>query len=244
MLAKTITSQKALLPILQLLLKEYPKENHGQFWQILESDVLSHKIKFPLLEYLSRQLAKEIDQKGQGKIMDWLSAKAFIGSFPMIGKLLQLQLTNGLGQIYEKAIHYIVKGDEWYACDIIAERVFGEGTLVDFETSFTLLERMGEHSSPWIQRSIGIAGHYATKKGLEKEKTGKLFQLMLGHGHKKQLYIKKGIGWAAKTIAKHHPDIIEAHAPEIQRRPQLSQWFLRKIDIGLAMAHKRAATHE
>ena len=235
---KTITSQKVLNPTILTLLDELVKKDHGRFWSVLEKGILAHKVKFPLLEHLAIQIAQKTEPAEQSEIMDWLLEKAYIGSFPIIGKLLQLQLTNGLKHPYEQAIQYIIKGNEWYACDIISERVFGYGTLVDFETSYSFLKNMGDHPNLWIQRAIGIAGHYAVKKGLEKKKAEILFQLMLNHGHKKQLYIKKGIGWAAKTTAKYHPDIIEARMQEIERRKDLSKWFQRKISIGLAMAKK------
>lgn len=212
-------------------------------WSLLEGQILSHRVKFPILEYVAVEMAKLFSPTQLADLLTKVAASKHMSSYPIIGKLLQLELSVNLGPIYERAIAHIIQGDEWYACDIISERVFGVGTLINFELSLSLLTKMGIHDNQWIQRSIGIATHYATKKGLPKDQTEQLFMLMLTHGHKTSLYIKKGIGWPAKTIAKFHPDLIYKHEQLIKSH-KLSKWFKNKINIGLSMAKQPPISYE
>ena len=45
--------------------------------------------------------------------------------------------------------------------------------------------------------------------------------------------IRQGIGWAAKTTARFHPDIIANFNNEIQDSSAVANWFRKKIEIGL-----------
>ena len=245
---KTISTKQYVNPILNQL-KDLNTSNSDKSsiseeqWRLLDSQILAHRVKFPILEYAAVELA-EIFSSTQIEDLLFKIAKArHISSYPVIGKLLQLQLGTDLENIYQNAIDHIIQGDKWYACDIISERVFGVGTLKDFELSLRLMTKMGEHDNQWIQRSIGIATHYATKKGLPKHQAEQLFMLMLSHGHKTSLYIKKGIGWPAKTVARFHPDLIYKHEVLIKSH-KLSKWFKNKINIGLSMAKQPPISYE
>ncbi len=245
---KTITTQKSTHSTLHLLAQEtansrIPNQVSENFWSLLDKEVLRHKVKFPILEYVAVELYKTLSTDQIGDLLKKLAAAKREACYPVIGKLLQIQLKNEIVGSFSHAIDHIIEGDVWYACDIISERVFGEGLLEDFEVSYQQLLKMGNHDNMWIQRSIGIASHYATKKNLPKDQVEKLLFLMLDHGHKTQLYIKKGIGWPAKTIAKFHPDLISKHEQRI-KKTKLSKWFQNKINIGLSMAKQPPISYE
>ena len=231
---KTITSFKEIEPLLTSSLNEWNFEPQ-KAWQKLDLEIFRHRVKFPILEKIAIICSKQLTGEGQQLLVAKLSESRHISSYPVIGKMIQLELNADFALAYQKAKEHIIQGDQWYVCDIISERVFGEGTLRNFEASYLEFQTMANHENIWIQRSIGIASHYATKKKLPKHQVELLFKLMLENGHKTQLYIKKGIGWAAKTIGKYHPDILHGHAEEI-KHTKLSKWFLRKMDIGLSMA--------
>lgn len=245
---RTITSRKQVNPTLSqlgLIHTSQTEVTHlsEEFWKLLESEILSHKVKFPILEYVAVTLQKTMNGDEIDDFFERLAAAKRESSYPIIGKLLQNQLEKDITNTFNKAIDQIIRGDVWYACDIISERVFGEGLLRDFDASYACLLKMGHHENMWIQRSIGIAAHYATKKHLPKAQVEKLFFLILDHGHKTSLYIKKGIGWPAKTIAKFHPDLIYKHEQRI-KKTKLSKWFQNKINIGLSMAKQPAISYE
>lgn len=245
---KTITSQKSIRPTLDLLAQEQPNSK-GQnqvsenFWKLLNNEILAHRVKFPILEYVALELNQTLNTSQIEDLIGKLGATKLESSYPIIGKLLQLQLNDDTSATFNKAIDHIIRADVWYACDIISERVFGEGALRNFEASHDHFLKMGDHDNIWIQRSIGIASHYATKKGLPKAATERLFLLMLRHGYKTSLYIKKGIGWPAKTIARFHPDLIYKHEERI-KKTKLSKWFKNKINIGLSMAKQPPLNYE
>lgn len=245
---QTITSRKQIDPRLnQLAIISGAQTDSGKlssdFWSLLDQEILSHKVKFPILEYAALALNKTLSSDQIGDLFERLAAAKREACYPIIGKLIQLRLKREIAAPFSQAIDHIIEADVWYACDIISERVFGEGLLENFEASYQQLLEMGSHQNMWIQRSIGISTHYATKKKLPKHQVEKLLFLMLDHGHKTQLYIKKGIGWPAKTIAKFHPDLIYKNEQRI-KKTKLSKWFQNKINIGLSMAKQPPISYE
>jgi 3-methyladenine DNA glycosylase AlkD len=240
---KTITSKSTLAPILARLSDLALKNDRDGYWQYLESEVLRHKVKFPILEYAAQEINQQLSRAEQDALIDKVAAAKHISSYPIIGKLIQLRLREGLKDNYDLAIKHIILGDEWYACDIISERVFGEGTLLDFEVSLSLMKAMGSHGNIWIERSIGIATHYATKKKLPRAQVEQLLLLMIRHAWKTQYFTKKGIGWAGKTIGKYHPDLIHQYTDHL-KATKLSRWFITKVNIGLSMAKAAPFVYE
>lgn len=142
----------------------------------------------------------------------------------------------------QKAQEYILLGDAWYVCDIIGERVPGYALLKYPEETLPLLEKMSKDQKVWIVRSVVVAGHYAVKKGLDKIYSERLFQILLRCSEAKDFHVKKGIGWAAKTVAKFHPDIITKYQNQIDS-DDTKQWFRTKVKIGLSRSMKYAGRH-
>lgn len=238
---KTITSKTSIAPVISELSQLAGNGDSEAYWQSLNEEILQHKVKFPILEYVALEINASHTRDREDLLIDKIAEARHISSYPVIGKLIQLRLDSELKTAYALAINHIIQGDEWYTCDIISERVFGEGTLRNFETSLAILKTMGDHGNLWIERSIGIAAHYATKKKLPKDQVEQLLLLMIQHAWKTQYFTKKGIGWAGKTIAKYHPDLIHKHV-DLMRATKLSRWFITKVNIGLSMA-KAAPFH-
>ncbi|MCE7997172.1 MAG: DNA alkylation repair protein [Roseivirga sp.] len=240
---KTITSKASLSPVISQLSHYSGNGNVNDFWKTLNTDILQHKVKFPILEHVAMEINRMLDREQENHLLDQIAKTKHMSGYPVIGKLIQLRLDEGLKTQYDLAIEHIVQGNEWYVCDIISERVLGEGTLEDFDTSLNLMKDMGNHGNLWIERSIGIATHYATKKKLPKEQVEQLLLLMIEHAWKTQYFTKKGIGWAGKTIGKYHPDLIHKHV-DLMRSTKLSRWFISKVNIGLSMAKAEPFLYE
>jgi 3-methyladenine DNA glycosylase AlkD len=202
--------------------------------------VLKKKVKFPLLEYLTKELSIIIPRQKQIAFLDEIVALDEIGSYTITGKLLQLRIEKNLSESLKKAEEYIITADKWYACDIIGERVFGFSLLKYPDKIIPVLKKLSKHRDKWMVRSIGVAGHYAIKKGLDKATTEILFKLLLSLSNTTDFHTKKGIGWAAKTTSKFHPDIIKKYKKEIYNDPEVQQWFKTKIKIGLSRSYKYA----
>lgn len=232
---KTITSKASLAPVISEFSQYANNGDQEGYWQLLNKEVLQHKVKFPVLEYVACEVNAILTREEEDALVNKIAMEKHMSGYPVIGKIIQLRLNEDLQTQYDLAIKHIIQGNEWYVCDIISERVFGEGTLKDFDTSLNLMKDMGKHGNLWIERSIGIGTHYATKKKLPKEQVEQLLLLMIEHAWKTQYFTKKGIGWAGKTIGKYHPELIHKHA-DLMRETKLSRWFITKVNIGLSMA--------
>ena len=88
-----------------------------------------------------------------------------------------------------------------------------------------------------------MATHYAVKKGLEKEYVEQMFELLLSLATTTDFHTKKGVGWAVKTVAKFHPEIISKYQEQIDADGNVKQWFRTKIKIGLGRTQKYAGKY-
>ncbi len=198
--------------------------------EVLHARLLSSKVKFPLLEYCGEVLFHEIPPHLHLELCEEISALKTIGGDVIIALVLRLQLAENVAEIFAKAAHFISLSGTWHATDIIGERVFGWGLLHHFDSAFDSLNGLKYSKDKWVVRSIGPGCHNAVKNGLQKAKVEKLFVLLLSLATAKEYHIKTGIGWAAKTIAKFHPEIVKAHDLENEN---IGQWFRTKVRIGL-----------
>lgn len=196
----------------------------------LLSNILSAKVKFPLLEFCGEEIFARTPKSFHLEICEEVSALKTIGGDVIIGILLRNSLGQNIEEIFQKAAHFIALSGTWHATDIIGERVFGWGLLHHFDQAFSTLEKLKHSDNKWIVRSIGPGCHNAIKNKLSTPKVEKLFVLLLSLANAKEYHIKTGIGWAAKTVAKFHPEIIEKYDLE---NDHVGQWFRTKVRIGL-----------
>lgn len=237
---KIITGKTEIKGLLNALENEYSGGSYKKFIELVNSNLFIRKIKFPVLEYASEQFFRFIPLNKQINFLDDVISFDEIGSYVIAGKTLQLRSDKAFKGSLAKAIEYIIEGNEWYVCDIIGERVLGNSLLNETEKTIPYLIKLTKHENKWIVRSVGVAAHYAVKKGLAKKYCDEVFQLLLANAGTTNFHTKKGIGWGAKTIAKFHPDIITKYHSSIYDDPQIKQWFKTKIKIGLGYAKLRA----
>lgn len=201
--------------------------------RVLNTEILSNKVKFPLLEYVARELHRELPAEKHLELCDQVEALKTEGGNVILGMVLQCRLPEHFHQSLEKATEYISQAHIWYICDIIGERVFGVALLRETEKARTEIEKLMQHPANWVVRSLGAGIHYSIKKGLHRSEVEKIFPLLLSKANHKDKEIRQGIGWAAKTTAKFHPDIIEQFQREIEHTEKVANWFRAKIEIGL-----------
>jgi 3-methyladenine DNA glycosylase AlkD len=199
----------------------------------LNKEVLTKKIKFPVLEHCAKELYGILDNEKHIEFLDNLVQNKEMGSWVIAGKLLQYRLDKNFEESLNKAIEYIIAGNEWYVCDIVGERVFGHALLTYPDKMLPKLKVFVKHEDKWIVRSVGIAAHYATKKGLQMPYVEDVFKLLLSQANTTEFHTKKGIGWGAKTIAKFHPDLMKIYENEIFNSNAVKRWFITKVNIGL-----------
>lgn len=225
------------------LLANYPESGNAAFVKGFCVKFLKTRIRFRLLEFLGAEIFKNIPIDQQLTVADQIVDLKEIGGNPVAGMILQLRLEKHFKQSIEKAIEYIVKGNEWYVCDIIGERVMGHALLKQPKKTLAILKSFAKHENKWIVRSVGVATHYAVKKGLSKTESERAFLILLSCASEKEFHTKKGIGWAAKTIAKFHPDIIKKYERNIADDERIKRWFKTKIKIGLSRSYKYASRY-
>ncbi len=227
-----ITSKIHIREILEEAKQCWKQKGHNALLIAIHEELLKKKVSFPLLEYAAKEMLSWIPENEHLHFTDSLVATDEMGSYVLAGIILQLRLPLHFDQSIHHACTYIVSGNEWYVCDIVGERVLGYALLTVPEKTIPVLEQLAKQSDKWIVRTIGVATHYAVKKGLSPIYVEAMFRLLLSLSNVTDFHIKKGIGWGAKTIAKFHPTIIKQYLKQIES-PETRQWFRTKITIGL-----------
>ncbi len=234
-----ITSRAVIRPLVEAAIADYHSQGIDAFVKTIHETILSKKIKFPVLEYAAKELYQAIPGQDEIAVTDRIIDLQALGGNVIAGYMLQLRLGDHFDESFRKAVAYIIRGNEWYVCDIIGERVMGHGLLTYPDVAIPELMQFAIHENKRIVRAIGVATHYAVKKGLKKRYARDMFGLLLQLAGTTDFHTKKGIGWAAKTIAKFHPDIIEQYSEHIEGG-EVRQWFKTKIKIGLGRTGKYA----
>ncbi|MEM8890621.1 MAG: DNA alkylation repair protein, partial [Bacteroidota bacterium] len=208
----TIISRKPIVRAeVEASLETYQSGGISSLLQELDERLLQVKVRFPLLEYATELLYKSLNDEVQIPFLDRISVLKREGGNVILGKMLQLRLNEHYEESLSKAAEYIAEGKAWFVSDLIGERLFGVALLSFPEKSLKELDKLKQHPSHWVLRALGAGSHYAVKKGLEKDWVEKLFQFLLSMATHKDREVRRGIGWAAKTTARFHPEIIERY---------------------------------
>ncbi len=229
--AQTLSSKKQINAILTDCLQSAHLPD--QLASKVHSHLLRAKVRFPLLEYATEKLAEALAPQDQLPFCDTIADYQTIGGNVILGMMLQYRLSTEVAQSLNKAIKYIQQGQQWYVSDIIGERVFGQGLRDHFEETLTFLHTIKEHPSHWVVRSIGAGSHFAMKRGLSQSEAQEIFKLLLSLGLARHKQIKTGIGWAAKTTARYHPEVVNHFQSQWTNRGHVGKWFETKVHIGL-----------
>jgi hypothetical protein len=106
------------------------------------------------------------------------------------------------------------------------------------QKTMPVLQRLATHEDKWIVRTVGVATHYAVKKGLDQSFVEPVFRILLSLSAATDFHTRKGIGWGAKTVARFHPQLVARYQHQLASA-ETRQWFRTKIDIGLHHNKKR-----
>lgn len=230
---RLVTRKSEIKELLTLCINTYYSDDLDACVSEFNKEILSHKVKFPLLEYCGETLYKTFSENEHIPFCDQIQALETEGGNVILGIILQKRLANHFNQSLIKATEYIAKADIWYVCDIIGERVFGYSLLHLPQKTIPKIKKLSCHPTNWVIRSLGAGTHYAIKKGLDKDNVAMVFKILLSMANTTDKEIRQGIGWAAKTTAKFHPDIIEYYNDKINNTEKVANWFRKKIEIGL-----------
>lgn len=237
-----IGSKKEISTILEPIIEGYSEKGMDFLLSQLDTHILKQKVRFPLLEFCALKLNDVVVKSDQFLFSEKIISLKEIGGNVVAGIILQQNLDKRFDESIKKACEFIVSGNEWYVCDIIGERVMGYALLHYPKKTIPLLQALSSHSDKWIVRTIGVASHYAIKKGLKRKYVQQVFELLLSLSDTTDFHTKKGIGWAAKTTAKFYPDLIKQYKTKIESS-EVKQWFRTKINIGLGRSEKYASRY-
>ncbi len=230
---QVVTRKSEIREYLKESLSAYRSKGLSACLTELENQILNKKVKFPLLEFCGNELYREVKQEEQIELCDKIETLKTEGGNVILGIILQNRLSSHFEQSISKATEYISQASAWYVCDIIGERVYGYSLLNNADRTIPQIKKLSNHSTNWVVRALGAGIHYAVKKGLDKKNVASVFSVLLSMANTKDKEIKQGVGWAAKTTAKFHPDIIEQFYQEIENQNKVANWFRTKISIGL-----------
>jgi hypothetical protein len=234
-----ITQKPVVKQRIEKSLSLYNSKDLVPFINDLHINLLQSKVRYPLLEYGAKLLSEKIKEEDQLTVADKIMQLHENGCSVVAGIMLQLRLPKGIEEPIQKAGEYMMAGNEWVICDNLAERVMGHSLLLFPKKTIPLLKDLLHNENKWLVRSVGVATHYATKKGLKKKYADEMFLLLLSQSHRTDFHPKTGIGWGAKTIVKFHPDIYQKYKSKIEVA-DVRPWFKTKLKIGLGRSEKYA----
>jgi hypothetical protein len=230
---KIITRKSEVREILNICQETYRQSGLHALTNQVNIDLLQNKVKFPLLEFAAEEIFTSISEKEVLIFTDAVSELKTEGGNVILGIMLQKYSEINFAIAAEKASQYISEGEFWYCSDIIGERVWGVNLLNRTNEAINKLDEISNHESNFVVRSIGAGIHYATKIGIDKIFIPPLFSILLKNAGSKDKEIQKGMGWAAKTIMKFHPEMYEEFKTETNNFETVSSWFRKKIHMGL-----------
>ena len=229
---KTITRKSVVEKELEECFAKYVTFGLDGFVTEFKGRLLNYKVKFPLLEYCGATIYEKLPNKNHLLFCDKIEVYKTEGGNVVIGIILQHRLCDHFKESVQKAVEYITRGDEWYVSDIIGERAWGWALLNHSEKTLEVFKELINHENTWVVRSLGAGTHNAIKNELDKSVVKALFSILLSRSDTTDHQIKRGIGWAAKTTARFHPDIIQGYEEEIYNS-RTGRWFQNKVEMGL-----------
>ena len=237
---RKISAKKQVRSLLSELVQTWASGQKTAFYGLLHSKLLQHKVRFPIVEHVTETLSPLIPDGEEFEFLEKIMESREIPTYVMAGKMLGLRLPLYLETAYTKAAEYIVEGNEWYVCDIISERVFGEGLLHDFEKGLTLMDQLRTADNSWLTRAPGVAVHLAVKRGVTPDQAHDLMKFLLQQFETRDFQTKKGAGWGVETIAKYHPTVALAYDEQVNAF-STNSWIKNKYKMGMKKAQARLA---
>lgn len=233
---KTITRKSDLRPILELCEKTYHSKGLEAMVLKIYSEILVHKVKFPLLEFCSEEWFNLISEKDQLLFCDYIEDLQTEGGNVVLGKFLLLRLPLEFEGSIQKTVEYLNRADIWYISDLIGERVLGGALLLDFEKSWALFQPLLKDSSIWVIRAIGAGIHFSIKREISANHVQTMMTVLLDSQPSAHKEVKQGIGWAMKTAARFHPELMHQLVNHLKETPP--NWMLSKLKTGWDYAQK------
>ena len=199
--------------------------------------ILASGTKTSIIEYVTREILQGFPDPCQIPFCDKITKLNERGSSIVTGTALQIRLETDLEESIEKSIEYARLGDDLAHCDQLSERVLGFAILNYPEIIVPVLPALIKEDERWIVRMVGVGSCHAVKNGLAPNFVEDLFNLLIANSGLTNADDKEGIGWAAKSTAELHPDIVGKYRNYIETDPNVGRWFRSNIELGLSQSN-------
>lgn len=203
---------------------------------------LTTKTPFSLLDRIGAQIgAGELDKTNT--FLDELVCVNALGVWAILGSALTSQLSRDFGGALDRTRKQIVRGDVWYACDVLGERVLGCAWVSEFEKTKEEIRDWRLDSNHWVRRSVGVGIHVWAKRSRGDAKYNgqarALFDFLAPVFCERDIDAVKGIGWALKTLGKQYPDMSTGWLCEtVTRETAYRALMLRKATTYLSKTQR------
>ena len=174
--------------------------------------VLAQPVHFVYLDRIGKKIGAAIFER-VNVLLDLVASAKTEGGWVIIGSALGQHLELHRSDVFQRCYGFILAGDIWYTTDILGERVPGPSLLDDFTASLDLLSPWRFDRNYWIRRSVGVAGHYFTKRAHGRPEFVEKIRLLLDFlepmlEEQETVAIRGGVGWALKTIGRFYPTVL------------------------------------
>ena len=176
---------------------------------LLLSPVLNKRTPFDKLRLIGWPIG-EASQAYTDPFLNRIAVDRTEGGWVIIASTLEKQLWRDLPGTLSRSREYMLAGDVWYCCDILAEGVVGNALVTTFDETLKLLKPWRSDKDHWVRRAVGIGAHYWAKRsqGAELKKASELLQFLEPMFEERVMEAVKGIGWGLKTLGRYYPELM------------------------------------
>jgi 3-methyladenine DNA glycosylase AlkD len=203
---------------------------------------LASKTPFALLDRIGAQIgAGEIENTNV--FMDELVQVNALGVWAILGSALTQQLERDFRGALKRTRAFIIRGDVWYACDGLGERVLGRAWVKHFDDTRSGISDWRFHENRWVRRSVGVGIHVWAKRSRGDEihlaQAKQLFEFLAPLFCEREMDAVKGIGWALKTLGRFYPALATEWLSEtVARESNYRALMLRKATTYLSKTQR------
>jgi len=195
----------------------------------LLAPVLADRTPFRLLDAIGGEIGVLCDATTHPFLQE-IADEGTMGGWIVIGATLQRQLEVDAATALRRARHFVAQAAVWHAVDSIGERVVGAAVRRDLR-ALEPLRVWRDARSPWVRRALGTGLHNWAKgsRGVDVEGAAKVLRFLEPLFAERDLDAAKGIGWALKSLGRHHPAQLEPWLERMVReQPGHRALMLRK----------------
>lgn len=173
--------------------------------------VLAAKTPFRLLDYIGKAVGTG-PLPAVNAFLERIAVDKPMGGWVVIASALGQQLDRDMAGAFARCRTCIVAADNWYAPDILGERVPGPALVSSFQPTLELLTPWRDDDNRWVRRAVGVTVHFWAKRvhGASEyaAQAETLLRFLEPMFEEQDVDAIKGVGWGLKTLGRHYPILV------------------------------------